>query len=171
MLLPSRPDTVRKGLLRRTCSSTSLVSGRLQKNKCYAGNSILLQRTASYREPLTPHLAWQTFPGGERGIRTPDTLLTYTRFPGERLKPTQPSLHWITVYNYMEGGMFCQGRSLKKIYQSPRMEMAPAVRVMWDPPTSTTSPPSSSMVFTFPVYSISLLEKATVLPMVKLYFL
>ncbi len=24
---------------------------------------------------------------GERGIRTPDTLLGYTRFPGERLKP------------------------------------------------------------------------------------
>ena len=26
-------------------------------------------------------------PGGERGIRTPDRLLTYTRFPGVRLKP------------------------------------------------------------------------------------
>lgn len=25
--------------------------------------------------------------GGERGIRTPDRLLTYTRFPGVRLKP------------------------------------------------------------------------------------
>ncbi len=24
---------------------------------------------------------------GERGIRTPDRLLTYTRFPGVRLKP------------------------------------------------------------------------------------
>ncbi len=26
-------------------------------------------------------------PGGETGIRTPDRLLTYTRFPGVRLKP------------------------------------------------------------------------------------
>ena len=26
-------------------------------------------------------------PGGERGIRTPDRLLTYTRFPGVRLQP------------------------------------------------------------------------------------
>ena len=25
--------------------------------------------------------------GGERGIRTPDRLLTYTRFPGVRLQP------------------------------------------------------------------------------------
>ena len=25
--------------------------------------------------------------GGERGIRTPDTLLTYTRFPSERDRP------------------------------------------------------------------------------------
>ena len=25
--------------------------------------------------------------GGERGIRTPDGLLTHTRFPGVRLKP------------------------------------------------------------------------------------
>src|SRR5690606_1143523 len=25
--------------------------------------------------------------GGQRGIRTPDTLFTYTRFPGERLQP------------------------------------------------------------------------------------
>lgn len=25
--------------------------------------------------------------GGEKGIRTPDRLLTYTRFPGVRLKP------------------------------------------------------------------------------------
>jgi hypothetical protein len=27
------------------------------------------------------------YAGGERGIRTPDRLLTYTRFPGVRLKP------------------------------------------------------------------------------------
>ena len=25
--------------------------------------------------------------GGERGIRTPDTLLTYTHFPGVRIRP------------------------------------------------------------------------------------
>lgn len=27
------------------------------------------------------------FIGGQRGIRTPDTLFTYTRFPGVRLQP------------------------------------------------------------------------------------
>ena len=31
--------------------------------------------------------------GGQREIRTPGTLLTYTRFPIVRLKPTQPSVH------------------------------------------------------------------------------
>ena len=31
--------------------------------------------------------------GGERGIRTLETLLTPTRFPIVRLRPTQPSLH------------------------------------------------------------------------------
>ena len=31
--------------------------------------------------------------GGERGIRTLERLNTVTRFPGERLRPTQPSLH------------------------------------------------------------------------------
>ncbi len=30
--------------------------------------------------------------GGERGIRTLERLNTVTRFPGERLRPTQPSL-------------------------------------------------------------------------------
>ena len=29
----------------------------------------------------------RTILGGQRGIRTPDTLLTYTRFPGVRLQP------------------------------------------------------------------------------------
>ena len=32
-----------------------------------------------------PHGYWVC--GGETGIRTPDRLLTYTRFPGVRLKP------------------------------------------------------------------------------------
>ena len=30
--------------------------------------------------------------GGEKGIRTPETLLTPTRFPIVRLRPAQPSL-------------------------------------------------------------------------------
>ncbi len=33
-----------------------------------------------------PHGSFK-HPGGEGGIRTPDRLLTYTRFPGVRLKP------------------------------------------------------------------------------------
>ena len=31
--------------------------------------------------------------GGQRGIRTLDTLLTYTRVPVVRLRPAQPSVH------------------------------------------------------------------------------
>ena len=38
--------------------------------------------------------------GGEEGIRTLETLLTPTRFPIVRLRPTQPSLH---------GGSFAEG--------------------------------------------------------------
>lgn len=34
---------------------------------------------------------------GERGIRTPGTLLTHTRFPGVRLKPSRPSLQIFTT--------------------------------------------------------------------------
>src|SRR3569833_3479798 len=34
-----------------------------------------------------PSLEAPCFLGGERGIRTPDRLRTYTRFPGVRLKP------------------------------------------------------------------------------------
>ena len=36
--------------------------------------------------------------GGERGIRTLGTLLTYTRFPVVRLRPAQPSLHVLLNY-------------------------------------------------------------------------
>ena len=32
--------------------------------------------------------------GGQRGIRTLDTLLTYTRVPVVRLRPAQPSVHY-----------------------------------------------------------------------------
>ena len=37
------------------------------------------------------------FFGGEKGIRTLDTLSTYTRFPVARLRPAQPSLHAILL--------------------------------------------------------------------------
>lgn len=36
--------------------------------------------------------------GGERGIRTLETLLTPTRFPIVRLRPAQPSLHSYAVF-------------------------------------------------------------------------
>jgi hypothetical protein len=41
--------------------------------------------TNSQKNPFNHGL--KIFLGGETGIRTPDRLLTYTRFPGVRLKP------------------------------------------------------------------------------------
>ena len=40
------------------------------------------------------------FFGGEKGIRTPETVLAPTRFPIVRLRPTQPSLHDLTIIKY-----------------------------------------------------------------------
>ena len=37
------------------------------------------------------------YSGGQRGIRTLDTLLTYTRVPVVRLRPAQPSVHRIKL--------------------------------------------------------------------------
>ena len=36
--------------------------------------------------------------GGEKGIRTLDTVLGYTRFPVVRLRPTRPSLHGLLYF-------------------------------------------------------------------------
>jgi hypothetical protein len=44
------------------------------------------RQLASLRKRKCP-LARASNTGGERGIRTPDRRLTYTRFPGVRLKP------------------------------------------------------------------------------------
>ena len=43
-----------------------------------------LPKTSNFRE----------FYGGQRGIRTLDTLLTYTRVPVVRLRPAQPSVQY-----------------------------------------------------------------------------
>ena len=37
---------------------------------------------------------WLIILSGQRGIRTLDTLLTYTRVPVVRLRPAQPSVHY-----------------------------------------------------------------------------
>ena len=42
---------------------------------------------AKTKSPLITQRAFSPNSGGEGGIRTPDRLLTYTRFPGVRLKP------------------------------------------------------------------------------------
>ena len=42
---------------------------------------------AKTKSPLIAQRAFSPNSGGEGGIRTPDRLLTYTRFPGVRLKP------------------------------------------------------------------------------------
>jgi hypothetical protein len=55
--------------------------GYLQGSKYAAVNSRLLEGMA------TAFYARHTLIGGESGIRTHGTLLTYTRFPSVRLKP------------------------------------------------------------------------------------
>ena len=45
-------------------------------------------KTAPNNDTLNLYvLDFIVFIGGQRGIRTPDTLFTYTRFPGVRLQP------------------------------------------------------------------------------------
>ena len=39
------------------------------------------------------------FYGGEKGIRTLETVLGFTRFPVVRLRPTRPSLHGLLYYS------------------------------------------------------------------------
>ena len=41
--------------------------------------------------------------GGERGIRTLETLLTFTRVPVVRLRPAQPSLHDFYIISKRRG--------------------------------------------------------------------
>ena len=49
--------------------------------------------------------------GGERGIRTPEGLLTLTRFPGVRLKPL---IHLSGIRHYNKGCDACHGVSIKQ---------------------------------------------------------
>jgi hypothetical protein len=56
-LLPSGPDRIHMHPLRKTHSSTLRVEVRPHIDKAASRNSISLQRVASYRAPLPPHLA------------------------------------------------------------------------------------------------------------------
>lgn len=47
--------------------------------------------------------------GGQRGIRTPDTLLTYTRFPGVRLQPLGHPSKFINLMHYTKETFKTQG--------------------------------------------------------------
>ncbi len=58
-LLPSGPDRVHKRSLRRTQLSTLLASAKPHISITSDRNSTSLQRIASYRAPLPPHLARQ----------------------------------------------------------------------------------------------------------------
>ena len=51
-------------------------------------SSLPHQKKKNRRRPESPRR-----PGAERGIRTLERVLTVTRFPIVRLRPTQPSLH------------------------------------------------------------------------------
>lgn len=57
MLLPSGPDMVRGFSLRRTQTSTLRARGRPNTRTALERDSVLLERIASYKAPLSPHLA------------------------------------------------------------------------------------------------------------------
>src|SRR5690606_18180168 len=57
MLLPSGPDMVHGFPLRRTQTSTLRARGRPYMRTASRRTSVLLERIASYRAPLIPHLA------------------------------------------------------------------------------------------------------------------
>ena len=57
MLLPSGPDMVHGFPLRRTQTSTLRAQGRPNTRTASGRDSVLLERIASYRAPLIPHLA------------------------------------------------------------------------------------------------------------------
>ena len=63
--------------------------------------------------------------GGERGIRTPEGLLTLTRFPGVRLKPL---IHLSGIWHYNKGRDACHGVSAKQQGHTPLGDAAPHSR-------------------------------------------
>ena len=52
---------------------------------------------------------------GESGIRTHDTLLRYTHFPGVRLRPTRPSLQNLSGILFSQT-VFISGRKLMTFF-------------------------------------------------------
>ena len=83
-LLPSGPDEVHSLTSHGTQPSTSLAKGQTIQIKAQVRNSILLQRIAGYRAPLTPHLArlWR-----RKWDLNPRQSFPYTRVPGVLLQP------------------------------------------------------------------------------------
>ena len=83
-LLPSGSDEVHSLTSHGTQPSTSLAKGQTIQIKAQVRNSILLQRIAGYRAPLTPHLArhWR-----RKWDLNPRQSFPYTRVPGVLLRP------------------------------------------------------------------------------------
>ena len=83
-LLSSEPDEVHSLTSHGTQPSTSLAKGQTIQIKAQVRNSILLQRIAGYRAPLTPHLArlWR-----RKWDLNPRQSFPYTRVPGVLLQP------------------------------------------------------------------------------------
>ena len=61
--------------------------------------------------------------GGEKGIRTLDTFIGYTRFPIVRLRPAQPSLHslaLVTAHYILAGFLDLSSGFLKKLQKKKK---------------------------------------------------
>ena len=71
----------------------------------------------NYREPFSDSL----FVGGKEGIRTPEALLTLTRFPGGPLQPLEHLSVWVengckstNFFRYDKKNVFLHHRIKKK---------------------------------------------------------
>ena len=103
MLLPSRPDTVQKSPPRKTQPSLLLVNRPDPTSHTLGQEFNPAIAGCGFRAPLPPHLARPYLISNlkpnksmaeREGFEPPrQVLCPSTRSPGERLRPTRPSLH------------------------------------------------------------------------------
>ena len=106
--------------------SKSDVNGVLKSKTGIFRGEITILETSEVRSEVTQALCSERFrendqiltSGGERGIRTPDTLLAYTRFPGGPLQPLGHLSDQISLSNTNQKSIFKACTSSLEIRQN-----------------------------------------------------
>ena len=62
---------------------------RVEISFCVKRKSLIIQKNIKYNKEIKKGKPFRISLCGERGIRTPETLLTFTRFPGVPLQPLE----------------------------------------------------------------------------------